>query len=58
MNLISKKLHELENNVVGDIPKTKTVLQIDDSTECEIHTRATELLRRQHDMTNSSIILF
>lgn len=50
MNLLSKKLYELENNVVGDVPKTKTVLNIDDPTECEIHMRATELLRRQHDI--------
>jgi hypothetical protein len=50
MNLISKKLHQLENNVVGDIPKTKTVLQIDDAVEGEIHKRAAELLQRQHDV--------
>jgi len=49
MNRISKKLHELENNVVGDTPKTKAVLYIEDATEREIHKRAGELLRRQHD---------
>lgn len=47
MNLISKKLHELENNVVDDIPKTKTVLYIEDATEREIHKRANEILERQ-----------
>ena len=50
MNPISKKLHELENNVVGDTPKTKTVLYIEDATEREIHKRAGELLQRQHDI--------
>jgi hypothetical protein len=49
MNLISKKLHELENNVVSDTPKTKTVLQIDDAVEGEIHKRAVELLQRQRN---------
>ena len=49
MNQLSKKLHQLENNVVGDLPKTKTVLQIDDSVEGEINKRAGELLQRQHD---------
>jgi hypothetical protein len=49
MNAISKKLHELENNVVGDTPKTKTVLYIEDATEREIHKRAGKLLQRQHD---------
>ena len=50
MNLISKKLHELENNVVGDAPKTKTVLQIEDAVEGEIHKRAGELLQHQRDI--------
>ena len=49
MNLISKKLHELENNVIGDTPKTKTVLHIDDAVEGEIHKRAGELLQRQRE---------
>jgi hypothetical protein len=49
LNPISKKLHELENNVVGDAPKTKTVLYIEDATEREIHKRAGELLQRQQD---------
>ena len=50
MNLLSKKLYQLENNVVGDKPRTKTLLQIDDSVEGEIHRRAAELLQRQRDI--------
>jgi hypothetical protein len=49
LNPISKKLRELENNVIDDIPKTKTVLYIEDATEREIHKRAAEILQRQHD---------
>ena len=49
MNPISKKLHELENNVVGDTPKTKTVLHIEDAVEGEIHKRAGEILQHQRD---------
>jgi hypothetical protein len=45
----SKKLHELEKNVVNDTPKTKTVLHIDDPIECKIHDEAYEILVRQHD---------
>jgi hypothetical protein len=50
MNPISRKLRELENNVVDDIPKTKTVLYIEDATEREIHKRAGDILQRQHDI--------
>ncbi len=37
MNKISKKLHDLEKNVLDDRPKTKTILYIEDPTEREIH---------------------
>jgi hypothetical protein len=50
MNPLSKKLRDLENNVVGDTPKTKTILQIEDSVEREIHKIAAELLQRRHDV--------
>jgi hypothetical protein len=50
MNVISRKLHELEKNVIDDTPKTKTVLYIEDATEREIHKRAAELLQRQRDV--------
>src|SRR4030043_1335702 len=50
MNVLSKKLRELENNIVSDIPKTPTRLYIEDATEREIHKRAIELLQRQHSI--------
>lgn len=50
MNKISKKLHDLEKNVIGDKPKTKTILYIEDSIEREIHRRAGCILQRQHDI--------
>lgn len=49
MDAKSKKLHELEKNVISDTPKTKTVLHIDDPIECKIHDRAYGILVRQHD---------
>jgi hypothetical protein len=50
MNVLSKKLRELENNIVSDVPKTPTRLYIEDATEREIHKRAVELLQRQHSI--------
>jgi len=50
LNTISKKLNELEKNIVGDTPKTKTVLYIEDATEREIHKRAGDILQCQHDI--------
>ena len=50
MNSISRKLHDLEKNVISDTPKTKTVLYIEDSTEREIHKRAGEILTKQREI--------
>ncbi len=50
MDANSKKLRELEKNVISDIPKTKTVLYIDDEVEHEIHKRAGDILSRQRDI--------
>ena len=50
MNKISKKLHDLEKNVLDDTPKTKTILYIEDPIEQEIHKRAGEILAKQREI--------
>jgi hypothetical protein len=50
MRSISRKLRDLEKNVVSDTPKTKTVLYIEDPDEREIHKRAGEILTRQREI--------
>jgi len=50
LNPISKKLHELEKNVIGDTPKGKTRLYIEDPVERDIHNRAADILIKQHDI--------
>jgi hypothetical protein len=50
MNPISKKLYDLEKNVIDDKPKTKTILYIDDPVEREIHRRAAAILSKQREI--------
>ena len=49
MNPISKKLRELENNVVNTKPKAPSYFHITDDTERELHKRACTILRFQRD---------
>jgi hypothetical protein len=50
MNSISKKLRDLEKNVIDDAPRTKTILYIEDPTELEIHKRAGDILAKQREI--------
>jgi hypothetical protein len=49
LNPISKKLRELENNVIDTKPKTPSYFHITDSSELELHKRAYAILSGQHD---------
>jgi hypothetical protein len=44
MNILSKKLRELEQNIVNDTPKTETLISIGDPAENQLHNRATDIL--------------